>query len=72
MTFEEALKGMKAGREATFARCTGCFFIKPVFSKKYNKYNYRLYYQTDKGVVVRQRKFSISWVLNVDWRFIDD
>lgn len=72
MNFEKALEGMKAGKKATFARCTGCFFINPVFSKKYNKYNYRLYYQTDKGMVSRQYKLGVGWVLNCDWRFVDD
>lgn len=72
MKFEKALEGMKAGKKATFARCTGCFFINPVFSKKYNKYVYRLYYQTDKGIVSRQHQVSIGWVLNCDWRFVDD
>lgn len=72
MTFEQALKGMKAGKKATFARCTGCFFINPVFSKKRNKYVFRLYYQTAEGIVSRQHKVSIGWVLNCEWRFVDD
>ncbi len=27
MKFEKALEGMKAGKKATFARCTGCFLL---------------------------------------------
>ena len=72
MKFEKALDGMKRGKKATFARCTGFFFINPVFNKKYNKYDYRMYYQTTEGKVSRQYKLGINWVLNCDWRFVDE
>lgn len=49
MRFEEALKGMRGGKKATFGKSTGLFFVSPVYSKKWNKYVFRLYYQTAEG-----------------------
>lgn len=70
MKFEDALVGMKAGKRATFPRCRGSFFVTPVYNKKYDKYDYRLYYQTPEGIVARQYKLGVNWVLNCDWVFI--
>lgn len=72
MRFEEALKGMRGGKKATFGKSTGLFFVSPVYSKKWNKYIFRLYYQTAEGIVSRQHKLGVNWVLSCDWRFVDD
>ena len=51
MRFEEALKGMRSGKKATFGKSTG---------------------QTAEGIVSRQHKLGVNWVLSCDWRFVDD
>lgn len=71
MRFEEALIGMRNGKNATFGRCTGFFFVRCIL-KKNGQPNLRMYYQTADGVVSRQYKLGINWVLSCDWRFIDD
>lgn len=71
MRFEEALKGMIGGKNATFARCTGFFFVRCVIRKN-GKNELRLYYQTPEGFISRQHKLGVGWVLNCDWRYVDN
>lgn len=71
MLFEDALDGMRKGKNATFGRCTGHFFVRCV-TRKDGTDQLRLYYQTPEGIVGRQYKLGVNWVLSCDWRFIEE